>query len=77
MSPALEESIQDGSLIRGIITLVVLVGAILVYIITRNIPEFLILALGTVLGYYFGKQNQVDTTARLNQVERMVNKASE
>lgn len=56
-----DESIKDGSLVRGLITIIVIVAIVLLYATDKTVPGELLTIAGTVIGYFFGKQDTSDT----------------
>lgn len=57
--------------IQSVITLVIVLGSIVVYLVQGVLPEFLQIAFSLVLGFYFG--NRAVTSIAQNVIKLMPN----
>lgn len=73
MRNPIDESIRDGSLVRGIITIIVIVAIVLLYATDKNVPGELLTIAGTVIGYFFGKQDTSDTQRAIRSLSNTTN----
>lgn len=71
MTTPLDESIRDGSLVRGIITIIVIVAIVLLYATDKSVPGELLTIAGTVIGYFFGKQDTADTKNAVREIQKL------
>lgn len=52
---------DSGTIIRGLITIIVLVGCFILQATQNDVPDYLKVIAGSIIGYFFGKQDTSDT----------------